>query len=156
MEATPNTLLENTLDKFWETVPPAWRAIRAQIRACAEQHELTVEQFHILRHVNKGMQSISEIAAERRISRPAVSQAVDGLENKGLLTRTTNPGDRRYTDLELTAEGRLLLNAIFEQTRAWMRVRLERLPASELEQLAAGFEILGRTFAESASPPGGA
>jgi hypothetical protein len=106
MDLTANTvgLLPRTIEKFWETVPPAWNAIRAFIReTAARDFDITVEQFHILRHVAKGSGSISELAQAKHISRPAISQAVDMLVNKGLLTRCQDERDRRFVKLELAA-----------------------------------------------------
>ena len=45
-------LQNQAIDRFWETVPPLWGMIRTHIRAEATKNfDITVEQFHILRHV---------------------------------------------------------------------------------------------------------
>jgi DNA-binding MarR family transcriptional regulator len=128
-EATTKVqVLEQTLDKFWESVPPLWSHIRAHIRAMAtENFDISVEQFHILRFIRRGHCSVSELADARNISRPAVSQGVDALVNKGLVTRTQSKEDRRYVELELTPDGDALLDSVFQNTREWMRTSLERL-----------------------------
>src|SRR5512143_3197182 len=111
---------EEALDSFWETVPPLWGQIRAHIRSVArEQFRLGVEQFQVLRLIRQGRDSVSEIAAARNISRPAVSQAVDVLAGRGLLTRTEDPSDRRHTRLALTKQGNAVLDAVFGDTRLW-------------------------------------
>jgi DNA-binding MarR family transcriptional regulator len=84
MTSTDN-LRELAIDRFWETVPPLWGTIRSHIRSAATGNfDISVEQFHILRHVRKGIGSISELATAKNISRPAVSQAVEALVKKGL------------------------------------------------------------------------
>jgi len=136
-------ILEQTLDKFWETVPPLWGFIRAHIRAVAtEDYEISVEQFHILRFIHQGQGSVSELADARNISRPAVSQGVDTLVNKGLVTRRQSREDRRYVELELTPQGNALLNSIFQDAREWMKARLETFNQQELELAIHGMEIL--------------
>jgi DNA-binding MarR family transcriptional regulator len=136
-------VLEQTLDKFWETVPSLWSHIRAHIRAVAtENFDISVEQFHILRYIRRGHCSVSELADARNISRPAVSQGVDSLVNKGLVTRTHSKEDRRYVELELTPEGNALLDSVFQNTREWMKESLERLNQEELELAIRGMEIL--------------
>lgn len=141
--ATPDSLRDQAVDRFWETVPPLWGMVRGHIRsAAAARFGLTFEQFHILRHVRKGSSSVSELALAKNISRPAISQAVDTLVNKGLLARTQAARDRRYVELSLTPAGNDLLDAVFKDTRAWMKERLQPLAAEDLAAIIQAFEIL--------------
>ena len=136
-------VLEQTLDKFWETIPPLWGYIRAHIRAVAtENFDISVEQFHILRFIRRGRCSVSDLADARNISRPAISQGVDALVNKGLVTRRQNKEDRRYVELELTPEGNALLDSVFQDTREWMKGSLEGFSQEELELAMRGMEVL--------------
>ena len=136
-------VLVQTLDKFWETVPPLWSHIRAHIRAVAtENFDISVEQFHILRFIRRGNCSVSELADARNISRPAISQGVDALVNKELVTRTQSREDRRYVELELTPEGNALLDSVFQNTREWMKESLEGFGQEELELAMRGMEVL--------------
>src|SRR5512138_1689142 len=126
-------LQERAIDRFWETVPPLWNFIRSHIRATATgSFDISVEQFHVLRHVRRGVCSVSELATAKNISRPAVSQAVDILVNKGLLTRVQSAQDRRYVELALTEAGDALLDTVFKETRGWMKERMHKLSAAEL------------------------
>ena len=101
----------------------------------------TVEQFHILRYVRRGIGSMSELATAKNISRPAISQAVDILVNKGLLTRVQSTQDRRFVELALTDEGNALLDTVFKETRGWMKERMSALSADELETIAKAMEV---------------
>lgn len=140
-------LLQRTVDKFWESVPPVWGAIRAYIREIATRDfDITVEQFHILRHVAKGSGSVSELAEAKQISRPAISQAVDVLVNKGLLTRCQDDRDRRFVKLGLTEEGSALLAAVFDRSRQWMIEQMATLPEDDLQGMIRAFEVLRETF----------
>lgn len=131
------------IDRFWDTVPPLWNYVRSHIRATATtQFDITVEQFHVLRHVRRGFGSVSELATAKNISRPAISQAVDILVNKGLLTRVQSTQDRRYVELALTDEGNHLLDTVFKETREWMKERMHVLSARELETIADAMEIM--------------
>lgn len=138
-------LLEKTLDKFWETVPPLWGYVRAHIRAVAtEDFDISVEQFHILRFIRRGHGSVSELADVRNISRPAISQGVDALVNKGLVSRTQSREDRRYVNLELTPQGNALLDSVFQNTREWMKAILGSFSREELELAIRGMEVLNK------------
>lgn len=131
------------IEKFWESVPPAWFRTRAKIRAAAaEQIGLTVEQFQVLRRIRRGIDSVSAIAADKGASRPAVSAAVDGLALRGLITRETDTEDRRHIHLRLTPAGQTALSAIYEQTDSWLAQRLAALSPVEQAQLQSGLELL--------------
>ena len=136
-------LYDQAIDRFWETVPPLWNFVRSHIRATATtKFDITVEQFHVLRHVRRGMRSVSELATAKNISRPAISQAVDILVKKGLLTRVQSTQDRRYVELALTEAGNNLLDTVFRETRQWMKERMQTLSAQDLETIAQAMAIM--------------
>jgi DNA-binding MarR family transcriptional regulator len=85
---------------------------------------------------------MSELADAKNISRPAISQAVDILVDKGLLTRAQSAQDRRYVDLALTDAGNHLLDTVFKETREWMKERMRALSANELETIAKAMEVM--------------
>lgn len=135
--------IEETVQHFWEAVPSFWNQVRAHIRKLAtEKYGISVEQFHILRHIKKGIDSTSEIANARHISRPAVSQAVDALVQEGLVVRLPDLADRRIIRLALTSEGQALLAGIFEKTSQWMVEKLSRRDEQELIELNKGFIVM--------------
>lgn len=130
----PKDTPDQIIDRFWETVPPLWHQVRAHLRQVAtEKYEITVEQFHVLRHIRRGEGSVSGLAAAKQISRPAISKSVDLLVHKGLVTRTPNAADRRYVQLALTEAGNALLDGIFQNNRQWMRAKLSQMNPQDLE-----------------------
>ena len=140
-------LSDHAIDRFWETVPPLWNFVRSHIRATATtQFDITVEQFHILRHIRQGRGSVSEIAQAKHISRPAISQAMEALVNKGLVSRNQSSLDRRHVKLELTVEGNALLDAIFEDTSQWLMKSLASLSDDELQSMIQTMESLKRAL----------
>ena len=143
--APPKQLTDEALDRFWETVPPLWGNIRAHIRAVAtEEFSISIEQFQILRLIRSGKGSVSELASAKKISRPAISQAVEALVQKGMLTRTQDSEDRRHVQLALTKSGNALLDALFQNTRTWMRAKLASYSRDELENVIRAMESLKR------------
>ena len=136
-------LRDQAIDRFWETVPPLWNTVRSHIRATATaKFDITVEQFHVLRYVRRGTASMSELATAKNISRPAISQAVDILVNKGFLTRVQSTQDRRVVELALTEAGNELLDTVFKETRGWMKERMSALTVDELETISKAMEAL--------------
>ena len=145
--ASSDRLRDQAIDRFWETVPPLWNTVRSHIRTVATaKFDITVEQFHILRFVRRGTASMSELATAKNISRPAMSQAVEILVKKGLLTRVQSTQDRRYVDLALTEAGNHLLDAVFQDTRVWMKERMHGLTVAELETIVRAMEAMKKMF----------
>ena len=85
---------------------------------------------------------MSELATARNISRPAISQAVEILVKKGLLTRVHSTQDRRFVELALTEAGNNLLDTVFKETRKWMKERMQALTLDELETMTNAMDIM--------------
>ncbi len=148
--STKEELRQHAIDRFWETIPPVWNQVRNNLRCIAsERYEISVEQFHILRHIRRGITTISDLAAVKQISRPAISQGVDTLVEKGLISRRQETDDRRFVHLQLTPAGDDLLNQIFQENRAWMMNKMETLEPEELSSLIDAMEILKGSFTRS-------
>jgi DNA-binding MarR family transcriptional regulator len=139
--------IKQAIDQFWETVPMVWNQIRSHLRTIAvEQFSISVGQFHVMRHIRKGLTSVRDIAEARQISRPAVSQEVDMLVEKGLITRHQEADDRRFVHLALTAEGENLLASLFALNRAWMMEKMALLSTDDLNQITLGLKFLESAF----------
>jgi DNA-binding MarR family transcriptional regulator len=144
---TYQDLLQQTIERFWESIPPVWTQIRENVRGtAAESFDISVEQFHVLRLIHRGARSVSELAATKKISRPAISQSVDAMVNRGLVLRRPSLEDRRFIGLELTPAGAKTLDAIFEKNHRWMRQKMARLNPDELEAILTGLHVLRTTF----------
>ena len=135
------------INTFWESVPPAWRQTRSQIRRTAvEKFQMTEEQFQVLRRIRNGSRSVSALAEASQTSRSAVSKAVDSLVRRGLVTRSQNQQDRRNLPLALTAEGQRVMDLIYGEVEKWLSGHFATLSAEETEALLKGLEILRIAF----------
>ncbi len=144
---TKAELASQTIDIFWSTFPALWHKVRAYVREeAAEQFDITPGQFHTLRRIHSGKNSVSQLADAKHISRAAISRSVEVLVSKGWVTRTPNPADRRNLVLELTAEGKDLLRAVFHNIGTWMEGQLLGLEAAELENINQSLLNLKKAF----------
>jgi DNA-binding MarR family transcriptional regulator len=135
------------IDRFWESVPPAWRQTRNQIRRNAvEKFQMTEEQFQVLRRIRNGSASVSALAETSQTSRSAVSKAVDSLVRRGLVARSQNPHDRRNLPLALTGEGQRVMDLIYGEAEAWLSTLFACLNAEETGLLLQGLDILRMVF----------
>jgi DNA-binding MarR family transcriptional regulator len=124
-----------------------WGQVRSNLRVTAtEQFDLSVEQFHVLRLIRRGLTSVRDIADARQTSRSAVSQAADLLFEKGLVTRRQEADDRRFVHLALTPEGEHQINQVFQQTRAWMMEKMVSISNEDLRLITAALARLKSAF----------
>ena len=142
-----NSPLQEVVDQVINTLPGVWDRIRSKLRASAiSNFDITLDQFHVLRHIRRGYTSVAELAEKKQISRPAVSQAVQILVKKGLVTRQTDASDRRSIHLELTPYAQKVMDANFDNMRVWVNEQMQSLTPAELDQVMQAMEILKRTF----------
>ena len=138
------------IEKFWESVPPAWRQTRSQIRRTAvEKFQMTEEQFQVLRRIRTGSASVSALAEASQTSRSAVSKAVDSLVRRGLVARSQNQLDRRNLPLALTQEGQRVMDLSYGEAEAWLSSRFARVTEDETASLLQGLELLCIAFDKS-------
>jgi DNA-binding MarR family transcriptional regulator len=70
---------------------------------------LTLRQYRILQRISAGYTSLSELSRLSHRSLPTISESVDGLIRRKLLSRKPSPTDRRAVLLSLTPTGRKAL-----------------------------------------------
>lgn len=96
-----------------------------------------------------GAMRINEIASEESIRMPTASNAVNQLENMGLVTRIRDVSDRRGVRVDLTAQGREELQALAAERSRNLANMLETLTEEELanaEQFVPLIETLLERF----------
>jgi DNA-binding MarR family transcriptional regulator len=146
----PNDQLLSTIENFWEVIPSTWGNVRSKLRGYAtHDHNLTLIQFHMLRHIRNGVATVAQLADQQHVSRPAVSQAIEQLVQKQLVLRTPDQSDRRFVQLSLTQKGDRLLDAVSSKTKIWMESQMASLTAQELETLNQAFHILKNSLQET-------
>ena len=122
------------------------RVIRNQMRRQSAP-ELSVPQFRVLAYLNRRAGgSLSEVAEHIGLTRPAMSVLMNGLVNGKLVTRQTDPDDRRRLTLTLTRAGHSLYAAARQHSQAQLAAQLETLAPDERATLRATLEQLRRLF----------
>jgi DNA-binding MarR family transcriptional regulator len=124
---------------------PVLLRLSRELRQETEQLGVTSRQVTLLWLIrgNPGM-SLRELAAEERISAPALSGYVDRLEKAGLLARVRDESDRRRVGLALTDQGERLLRRVRARRTTWLADRLRGLDDDELAAIEAAIEPLGK------------
>src|SRR5256885_1920127 len=71
--------------------------------------DLSLSQYRMLMYLEEGAEMASALAAKLAITRPSVTQIVDGLVARGLVERRANDQDRRRVGHAITDQGRAVL-----------------------------------------------
>ena len=89
-----------------------------------------------------GPVTLGEVAAVERVQPPTITAAVGRLERRGLVRRDVDPGDRRIARVEVTAQGRRLLEQSRSRKTAYLERTLAGLDPDERETLERAAAIL--------------
>jgi DNA-binding MarR family transcriptional regulator len=119
----------------------AARLIRLLMRSGA--HALSRTEAGVLATLIDGPRRITELAATEALAQPTVTQLVDKLEGRGLVSRGGSGEDGRVVLVAITAAGAERLEEVRAEIRANMREALVDLPDAELIELAHAAATLG-------------
>ncbi|MGA9767771.1 MAG: MarR family transcriptional regulator [Blastocatellia bacterium] len=103
---------EAVLDRFLETM---FRLMMEQHQKHVLELDLTLAQAQALRVLRRGPLCTGELAAELRISAPAVTQLTNRLTRKHLIERRAADKDRRSVLVALTDRGRQAVDRFRER-----------------------------------------
>jgi len=78
---------------------------------------------------------MSELADEMRISKQQLTPLIRKLIDRKMLSRKTDPDDRRIVRLEVTGIGRSTLEDLFNELKMALVEKLKELPVAELDEL---------------------
>ena len=119
----------------------AARLTRLLMRSGA--HKLSRTEDGVLSTLSDGPRRITELAQTEALAQPTVTQLVDKLEGRGLVSRARSGKDARVVNVEVTPKGTEVFEEVRGEIRANMREALIDLPDAELIELAHAAETLG-------------
>jgi MarR family transcriptional regulator, 2-MHQ and catechol-resistance regulon repressor len=129
------------------------RASNSMIARMARQLEpfrLTMSQFGVLEAVlHLGPMKQRALADKLLCGGANITMVVDHLEERGLVRRERQSGDRRTILVHLTAAGRKLIERVFVAHAAAIAHLMAALSPREQKQLRALCRKVGRVAAES-------
>lgn len=117
------------------------RAIDLQSRRLQDRHKLTGPQIATLRAAQRmGAITISALARAVHLSQPTVSGILNRLERRGLVERKRSDDDRRSVVIEVTEEGRRVLDEAPSLLQERFRAELARLEDWERHWMLSALE----------------
>jgi DNA-binding MarR family transcriptional regulator len=119
------------------------RLIDLELRRTCTEHGLDAATFDVLATLRRGGPlTPSELMASSMITSGAVTQRIDRLAARGLVTRTPSDSDGRSLEVGLTADGRALIDRALPDHVATEQRLLSALPGRERDELARTLRTL--------------
>lgn len=126
--------------RFRQALMPLVRKLRTTV-----EEGMTPSLMSALASVNRlGPITLGDLAGTEKVTPPMATKLANGLEDRGLVTRTGCTDDKRVTRLELTTEGRGLLERSHRRRNAWLAQRFEGLSEDERIALAEAVTVIER------------
>src|SRR6202051_164859 len=111
--------VEMDAPRLWLVLSRCHRALNQIAERSIEDAGLCLTDFAALEALlHKGPLTITEIQGKVLLASGSMTAAVDRLERKGLIRRSPAPSDRRAKVLELTPEGRRVVETAFRRHAA--------------------------------------
>ena len=129
-----------------EIVPAVMDTLRAAMRRHVGEQS-SVPQFRCLNFISREPGcSIGAVGSFLGVTMPTASAMVDRLVRAGAVKARGYPGDRRRTQLHITATGQAQLKVIRDGAHDDLVAAFANLSATELRELEAGLDVLRRAF----------
>jgi DNA-binding MarR family transcriptional regulator len=119
----------------------AARLTRLLMRSGA--HEISRTEVGVLATLSDGPRRITQLAMTEALAQPTVTQLIDKLEGRELVSRSRSEEDGRVVLVEITTAGAEALEVVRRLIRANMREALVDLPDAELTELAHAADTMG-------------
>ena len=127
----------------------ASRAVLARVEPRLVAAGLTTTQFGVLEAIlHKGPLSQRDLSLKVLTSPGNMTDLIDKLETRGLVRRIRQKTDRRAVRVELTGEGRMLIEPLFAAHAGDIDDAMAGLDGTELRQLGTLLRKLGLAAGE--------
>ena len=134
------------LDEIAEALPQRSAALSrlflTRTSVCVSRTEVGV-----MRTLRSGPRRITELAAEERVTQPAITLLVNRLGERGWVERIPDPSDRRAVLVSLTPAGEEAFERLRAEYRALLHEEMASLDDGEVATLASAVEILDKLIA---------
>jgi len=131
-----------------EVIPMVMRGIRSELRI-HRGGDISVPQFRTLLFLSRNENaSLSEVAQHIGLTLPSMSNTIDMLVARRLVTRESHPADRRRMTLALTTPGRATLGSALKATEAYLRGLFGTLSSGERATIIQAMQTLRPLFSQ--------
>jgi MarR family transcriptional regulator, 2-MHQ and catechol-resistance regulon repressor len=129
---------------LWIVLMRCHRALSKIAERSIQGTGLSLTDFATLEALlHKGPQTITEIQSRVPLASGSMTAAVDRLEERGFIRRTSAPGDRRAKVLKLTPAGKRVAETSYGRHAAELESVMSVLSPTERHELRASLKKLG-------------
>lgn len=132
-------VLPETGQLLFELAPRLTRLENALLGSLREP--LTFRQYRLLQRVAAGTSTLRELRAPTTLTLAAVSESVDNLVQRGLLSRVADRSDRRAVTISITERGR---QAVAEAAAVLEQLSVELVDGLEADDAERMHALLGQ------------
>ena len=134
-----------TARQIMEVVPMVMRTLALEMRMAGHLPEAA--HCPLLLLLAERPHNLSQLAVRHAVSLPTMSNSISTLVERGWVTRSRSPHDRRVVHVSLTPHGFAVLEEMRRAVEARMAQKLSCLSPAECDHVLAGLEILRECFA---------
>lgn len=133
---------------IWLVMMKAFHAVGGAAAKMLRKNGLGESDFRVLEVLlHKGPMPVNAIGPKVFLTPGSISTAVERLHERGLVSRVDCPSDRRIRTVDLTPEGRKLIQCAFGAHAKHMEQLAESLSPTERAELIKSLKKLGKTAA---------
>ncbi len=133
----------HAIDEVMQNLRRIVKALQEYSSSVEKQFGLTGPQLWALWELNRrGPQSLKGLSARMHLDPSTVTGVVDRLARRGLVSRETDPADRRRVVLSLTQEGRSTVKAAPHPAQGQLIHALQVMNATQVDQLNEALRLL--------------
>ncbi|HEX4798984.1 MAG TPA: MarR family transcriptional regulator [Candidatus Paceibacterota bacterium] len=112
------------------------RTLSEHLKQSSVQSDLSLMQFEVIIFLQSVKEAtMEEIARHFRIKAPSATNHISELEKKGMIRRTSRPGDRRVVCVSLTTKAQNKIHTIRQEKRALYQKFFSKLSPQDVEEL---------------------
>ncbi|MEA5565140.1 MarR family winged helix-turn-helix transcriptional regulator [Anabaena sp. UHCC 0399] len=132
-----------------DTIPLLMRFIRTDMRTHSPD-SISIPQLRSLAFLKRRPgASLSEVADHLGVTCATASTTIERLVQRLLVQRTDNPQERRRVVLNLTPEGKQMLEQSQEKTRGHIAEILQDLTPEQISHIEHSLTLLKKVFEET-------
>lgn len=131
-------LLMRSIHPLMHTMRDAMRQLRL-----GEGDAPTMEQYRMMQMLSRHSPNLRELATRHAVTPSTMSRSIDLVVQRGWVTRTPAPDDRRQVVIALSEEGRAIHDAMMDQVREHLVARLSALDSADRARLYDALRTIG-------------
>jgi MarR family transcriptional regulator for hemolysin len=133
-----------------QIMPLVMRAVAAELRSGGEMP--APAHFGLLMKLREQPRTLTELANHWGVSLPTMSNSIAALVQRDWVRRSPAPNDRRVTMIEITSEGRAVMDRVGRMAEARLASVLAPLDRRAQRRLHAGLAVLRDVFTTRPAP----